>query len=289
MSESSVLSILQKKAESVAKASQENQDKKLSAWDLFKDATKSKPSPFSPELLKEAVYLLQGFKEKLESPSCISQANIFSEFRSIGQTYKRISNFCRSASVDKGNILRTCKEIISVHLNQFTSFLALLEEKIMVESKLTILNVLVMAREKSKLLDFLSKIISKIEQKFGSQILVELVSLSRTGDPVNCEIASTILAEAFKPWAKDLYRWLLKGELSDNNVDSFIKLNQTSTADIWNAKFSIDSSRLPSILSKETAHIVLCSFIIDRFSILENQSICFEPLIPITLSIFHGM
>lgn len=219
-----------------------------SAWDIFRSIKKPTLGPKDPELLKEAIFLLQGsrgkiFSSSLDSKLCSSTRQILSECHDLGSKLKRIESFCRvTETASSGLVVKTFKNSVFELLQEYTRFLALLEEMVLERANITILHVLSLSRKKGQILEALNQIITKTDCSTGHKVISSLMTLTNTGNPDMFTLSKKILAESGKPWIKELAEWLHKGHIAENNSDFFISANKESN-DIWRTKFAVDTAK----------------------------------------------
>jgi gamma-tubulin complex component 3 len=114
-------------------------------------------------------------------------------------------------------------------------------------------------------LRLLSLIAEESKTKKGGQIISLIHSFSSShGDPIVGAFAERLLTPITRPFYDILRHWIYDGELSDPYLEFFVQLKpieamtkaKTGSANVWDEKYEMSQSMIPSIITLEFANKV---------------------------------
>lgn len=195
--------------------------------------------------------------------------------------YRGLTNFVNSPAA--GLLGQSLRAAINNELRSYLSLVATLEGQIrralssLDESAprggigtagVTLKRCVVWTREATMGLRLMSLIAEESKSKRGGQLITLIHSFSTShGDPIVAAFADRLLAHVSRPFYDILRRWIYDGELSDPYLEFFVHEQRGNDEErkeqkakglmsVWNSKYEVDGSMVPSIITSDFARKV---------------------------------
>ncbi|KAK0652936.1 Spc98 family-domain-containing protein [Cercophora newfieldiana] len=195
--------------------------------------------------------------------------------------YRGLSTFVKSPA--KGLLGQSLRAAISNELRNYLTLVATLEGQIrralseldenaprggIGKAGVTLKRCVVWTREATMGLRLMSLIAEESNSKQGGQLITLIHGFSNShGDPVVGAFAERLLADVTRPFYDILRRWIYDGELSDPHLEFFVREQNPNTEDrketkakgqasVWNSKYEVVDSMVPSIITADFAQKV---------------------------------
>ena len=253
-----------------------------------------KVSPAGPSeatLLRELPFTLQGLattqmpftsQGSIEIPPTLPLplVSILYKLAEPSLLYRSLSTFVESK--DEGLIGQSLRSAIQNELRSYLGLISALETEIrqavtsidgMVDRRavgkvgVTLKRCVVWTKEATMGLRLMSVMVEEAKTKKGGQLITMVHSFSTShGDPFVNGFAERMISHVTRPFYDMLRRWIYDGELSDPYHEFFV-IEQRSNdlledprkapaTSVWEEKYKLDDSMIPSIVTEEFARKV---------------------------------
>lgn len=120
-----------------------------------------------------------------------------------------------------------------------------------VREKLTLRKIEIWIREPCIRFQWLANIADACQEKKGGALASEIHRFKHNGNTVISNMVHDLLVAVCQPLQYMLSKWLLEGEINDPHSEFFIEvLPEVGTDRLWNDKYRVRESMLPSFISK---------------------------------------
>jgi len=245
--------------------------------------------PSETALLRDLPYTLQGLSSttlpftketSLKLPPTLPPP-IVSLLHTLAEPsllFRGLSTFVKSPA--KGLLGQSLRAAISNELRAYLTLVATLEGQIrralseldenaprggIGRAGVTLKRCVVWTREATMGLRLMSLIAEESNSKQGGQLITLIHGFSTShGDPVVGAFAERLLTNVTRPFYDILRRWIYDGELSDPHLEFFVREQNPNTEDrketkakgqasVWNSKYEVIDSMVPSIITADFA------------------------------------
>ncbi|KAK4191512.1 Spc98 family-domain-containing protein [Podospora australis] len=195
--------------------------------------------------------------------------------------YRGLAGFVKSQA--RGLLGQSLRAAINNELRSYLTLVATLEGQIrralssldedaprggIGKAGVTLKRCVVWTREATMGLRLMSLIAEESNSKHGGQMITLIHGFSTShGDPVVAAFAERLLAGVTRPFYDILRRWIYDGELSDPHLEFFVReqspnnegqkeVKAKGQASVWNSKYEVVESMVPSIMTADFAQKV---------------------------------
>jgi gamma-tubulin complex component 3 len=191
--------------------------------------------------------------------------------------YRGLSEFVQAS--DGGLVSQSLRAAIGIELRSYLSLVATLEGEIrrglaaaqkentpigIRKAGVTLKRCVIWTRDATMGLRLMTLVVEEAKQKKGGQLISLIHGFSSShGDPFVGAFAERLLTQVTRPFYHMLRRWIYDGELIDPYHEFFVSEPDPSTrpdvdprrveTSIWEDKYSLDHSMMPSIISADFA------------------------------------
>eukprot|EP00762_Andalucia_godoyi_P008673 ANDGO_00429.mRNA.1 Gamma-tubulin complex component 3 len=200
-----------------------------------------------------SVVVSPGFREIV---SCIAEC---------GWLYTHIRSFLDAHGAGSGGggsglVLQAFHASVQSHLAEYFRLVAILESSASRE-QLSLKKLWLWAQDPRKLLSILAVLLEQttLFNVKGGALLSLLHKYSAHGDPQVASMIKQILDKSSLPLFAMIHAWMFRGELEDPFKEFFVHIHaaNTGTSNIWNDRYMLEESLVPSLLPIQVAKNIL--------------------------------
>ena len=238
--------------------------------------------PSESALLRDLPFTLQGFSSthfQFSNETSIQLASnlplpLMSLLHTLAEPsllYRNLSEWVQSK--DEGLIGQSLRAAVSVELRSYLGLIASLEGEIrrsqssaaQSQARKTIVTLkrcVIWTRDATLGLRLMSLLAEESKSKKGGQLITLIHSFANSyGDPFVSTFAERLLVHLTRPFYNMLRRWIYDGDLLDPYLEFFVikspeDANPRSTSNVWENKYALERSLVPSIITDELAQKV---------------------------------
>ncbi|KAK2724835.1 hypothetical protein QYM36_001340 [Artemia franciscana] len=241
------------------------------------------------KLLREIIFALQGIggeiirmsadkdgfrvDESVKMPSPIRKRSL--SIIEMGFMYMRISKFCEDKLRDSsvGMVGQAFVSAIQAELLEFYRLLALFESQVTSKSNIspadtpmedipvpniTLHRLFLWTLEPRKRLANMVSLVDACRNSKGGELISCIFPYTFQGDQGIYSSVVNVLGRTAKPLLIMITEWILSGSLDDPYNEFFISVDQkVPDQELWDSKYSIRQTMVPSFLSREDAQMIL--------------------------------
>uniref|UniRef100_L7M6C4 Putative gamma-tubulin complex dgrip91/spc98 component n=1 Tax=Rhipicephalus pulchellus TaxID=72859 RepID=L7M6C4_RHIPC len=231
------------------------------------------------KVLRDVLFCLQGVSSSLvqfhdlpvgsftvdaECQLSSPQRQIVRNLAVLGRLRILVDGFCRPETLRRGLLCEAFVGALQNEMAEYYRLLALLDTQLNpAEASTGALTLPQMVAWTSKCMvryRFLGDLVQTCSVLRGGELASQLHSCLADGDPEVSALARRLLLAVLQPWYNMLCRWIQTGQLEDVHNEFFIAANtDVPVESLWQDKYYLRKSMMPSFLSEEQARKILCT------------------------------
>lgn len=231
------------------------------------------------KVLRDVLFCLQGVSSSLvqfhdlplgsftvdaECQLSSPQRQIVRSLAVLGRLRILVDSFCRPETLRRGLLCEAFVGALQNEMAEYYRLLALLDTELNCPDAstgaLTLPRVVAWTNKCMVRYRFLGDLVHTCSVLRGGELASQLHSCLADGDSEVSVLARRLLLAVLQPWYNMLCRWIQTGQLEDVHNEFFIAANaDVPVESLWQDKYHLRKSMMPSFLSEEQARKILCT------------------------------
>lgn len=231
------------------------------------------------KVLRDVLFCLQGVSSSLVQfhdlpigsftvdPECqltSPQRHIVRNLAVLGRQRVLVDGFCRPETMRRGLLCEAFVGALQTEMAEYYRLLALLDAQLSssegTTGALTLPRVVAWMSKCMTRYCFLGDLVQSCAELRGGQLASQLHGSLANGDPEVSALTRRLLLAVLQPWYNMLCRWIQTGQLEDVHNEFFIAANtDVPVESLWQDKYYLRKTMVPSFLSEEQARKILCT------------------------------